>query len=529
MSPTRRTLLAGSAVLATAPLAQPAFSQVESRVLRFIPQADVTILDPMNTTATPTRNHGHMVWDTLYGLDGAMQPSPQLAAGHVVEDDGRRWTFTLRDGPTFHDGEPVRARDAVASVRKWMLRDTLGQTLSERLDEIRALDDRRFEMRLKRPFGPMLDGLAKTASYPCFVYPERHATQDPNRALTEVVGSGPYRFVPEERVSGSQLVYRRYDRYVPAPGEAVMTAGPKLATFERVEWKVIQDPATAAAALQAGEVDWWEQVAPDLRPLLTRARNVVVDLIETAGTIPSLRPNHLHPPFDDPAVRRALWASIPQAEVMTSIMGDDRSLWTDGVGAFPKGSPLENDAGLSALTAPRNIEATRRALAATGKAGAKVVVLHPTDVANNNAMTIVIVDYLRRIGFDAESAISDWGTVLQRRARKTPPDAGGWNAVIAIFNGLELMNPGNNPLLRANGDGAWFGWPRSERLESLRDAWFDAPSLDAQRTIARDIQTQFFQDVPHWPLGQYQVASAYRRGLTGIRRGFTTPLNARRG
>ena len=116
-SPTRRAVLAGAA-LAGASLARPAFSQADTRVLRFVPQADVTALDPLSTTSYAVRNHGHLCWDTLYGLDTDFRPQPQLAEGHAVEDDGRRWTFTLRDGPTFHDGEKVRAADAVASIRR---------------------------------------------------------------------------------------------------------------------------------------------------------------------------------------------------------------------------------------------------------------------------------------------------------------------------------------------------------------------------------------------------------------------------
>jgi peptide/nickel transport system substrate-binding protein len=196
----RRTILAAAAA---APLARPALAQNEAaRTLRLMPQADLSILDPLNTTAYITRNHGHMVWDTLYGVDEQMRPHPQMAAGHTVEDDGRRWTFTLREGLLFHDGERVRAQDAVVSIRRWMQRDAHGQTLATRLEEIRALDDRRFELRLRQPFALMLDALGKPSSYPCFVYPERLATQDPNRAFTEAVGSGPYRFVANERVAG---------------------------------------------------------------------------------------------------------------------------------------------------------------------------------------------------------------------------------------------------------------------------------------------------------------------------------------
>jgi peptide/nickel transport system substrate-binding protein len=530
----RRHFLAGAAAMPVAggfSFARPALAQGNAaHILRFIPQADVTILDPLATTAYPTRNHGHMCWDTLYGIDENFVPQPQLAEGHVVEDDGKRWVFTLRDGPTFHDGEKIRAADAVSSIKRWMARDTHGQTLATRLDEIRALDDRRFEIRLKRPFGLMLDSLGKASSYPCFIYPERFANIDPTKPFTEVVGSGPYRFVADERVSGSQIVYRKFEQYVPTPvGRVSMIAGPKLANFERMEWKVIPDPSTSAAAMQAGEVDWWEVVPADLRPLLVRAREVVLDLIDASGTYASLRLNHLQPPFDDPAVRRALLRAVQQSDFMAAASGEDRKLWRDNVGPFPVGSPLASDAGMEALTSPRDINAAKAAIAAAGKGSAPVVALHATDVSNQNALMSVGVDMLQKVGFKVEDATSDWGTLLQRRQNKGLPAQGGWNALVALFSGMEFNTPAGHLLLRTNGDNAWFGWPKSEKLEALRDAWFEAPSLDAHKAIARDIQVQFFQDVPYVPLGQYFVDSAYRKGLVDIRKGIPIPLNVRRG
>ena len=528
----RRTLLGTAAVLAAAPVlpAAPALAQGDAaHTLRFIPQADVTTLDPLATTSYAVRNHGHMCWDTLYGLDTGFRPQPQLAEGHEVADDGRRWRFTLRDGPLFHDGEKVRAADAVASIRRWMARDTHGQTLAARLDEIRAIDDRRFEMRLKRPFGAMLDALGKSSSYPCFVMPERFADTAAGAPITEVVGSGPYRFVADERRSGAQVVYRRFDRYSPTPvGTPGVTAGPKLARFERVEWRIIMDPATAGAALQAGEVDWWERMAPDSRPLLARRRDVVIDRVENNGTVVMLRPNHLTEPFNDPAVRRALWPAIVQEDFMAAVMGPDRALWSDNVGCFPPGSPMASDAGLDALSGPRSVERARAAIAAAGRAGARTVVLNPTDQVNNSNMTLVAEDMFRKVGLNVEDAASDWGTMLARRAKKEPLAQGGWSAVIVLFGGEDLNNPGGHPLLRANGDGAWFGWPSAPEIETLRDEWFDAPDLDAQKRIGRRIQERFFAEVPYWPVGQYFVDSAYRRGLTDIRRGMALPINVRR-
>ena len=287
----RRTLLTGLAAATALPSA-PSLAQGDAaHTLRFIPQADVTTLDPLNTTSYGVRTHGHMCWDTLYGLDERFMPQPQLCEGHVVEDDGLRWVFTLRAGIRFHDNEPIRAADAVASINRWMPRDVLGQSLAERVQEIRALDDRRFEIRLKQRFGPMLQALGKPSSYACFIFPERFARQDPARPFTEVVGSGPYRFVANERLSGARVVYQRFEGYRHNPNPPSLLGGAKLAHMERVQFNVITDPATAAAAMQSGEADWYEQVAPDLRPVLRRTRGVTVERVDFGGLLASLRFN----------------------------------------------------------------------------------------------------------------------------------------------------------------------------------------------------------------------------------------------
>jgi peptide/nickel transport system substrate-binding protein len=526
----RRFLAGGAALAASGSLARPALAAGDAaHVLRFIPGADVTILDPLATTAYPTRNHGHMCWDTLYGLDEHFVPQPQLAAGHIVEDEGRLWTFTLRQPLFFHDGERIRASDAVASIRRWLPRDTHGQTLAGRIDEIRVLDDQRFTIRLKRPFGLMLEALGKVSGYPCFIYPERFARLDPGQPFTEIVGSGPYRFVTDERVSGAQTVYRRFDKYSPTPVAAPsLLAGPKLASFERVEWRVINDPTTAAAAMQTGEVDWWDSVQPDLAPVLKRARDVRLDRIDTSGTYVSLRFNQLTGPFDDPAVRRAMLKAVSQADFMAAAAGDEAN-WRANVGAFPVDSPLASDEGMGVLTGPRDIAGAKAAIAAAGKGGAKLVALHATDIANQDALMSVAVELFNKVGFDTVDAASDWGSVLQRRGNRRPLDQGGWSALTVLLSGLEMNTPAGHLLMRGNGTDAWFGWPTAPKLEALRDAWFDAPDAAAQRTIGRQIQAQLFEDVPYIPLGQYYVDSALRKDLVDVRRGFPLPLNVRRG
>ncbi len=304
----RRTFVAASA----AALALPAVVRAQAnQVLRFIPNADLAVLDPIWTTAYPTRNHGYLVFDTLYGQagpEGGFAASPQMVAGHGVEDEGRTWRLTLRDGLRFHDGEPVLARDCVASIRRWGARNSLGQTLMQRTDELSAPDDRTIRFRLKRPFPLLLDALGKAAPNMCAIMPERLASTDPYKPVTEMVGSGPYRFKADERMQGALFVYERFHGYTPREGGGLpeWTTGPKVAHFERIEWHVIPDAATAAAAVQSGEVDGWERPTGDLLPVLAADRKLKLELVYETGGCMLLRPNHLFPPFDNPGVRRAL-------------------------------------------------------------------------------------------------------------------------------------------------------------------------------------------------------------------------------
>ncbi len=312
----RREFLAGSATT----LALPAIARAQgSRVLKFIPQSDLTVLDPVWTTAYVTRNHAFMVFDTLYGQDSTYKASPQMVAGHVVENDGRLWKLTLRDGLKWHDGERVLARDCVASVQRWGKRDAFGQALLAATDAVSAPDDKTIQFRLKKPFPLLPDALGKSPSLMCAMMPERLAMTDAFTQVAEIVGSGPYRFVASERVPGARVVYQRFADYVPRSGGSPdWTAGPKVVNFDRVEWTTIPDASTAASALRNGEQDWWDYATADLLPMLRGAKNLKVAVQDPSGQCAMMRFNFLQPPFDNAAIRRALLGAVSQADVMSS-------------------------------------------------------------------------------------------------------------------------------------------------------------------------------------------------------------------
>jgi peptide/nickel transport system substrate-binding protein len=526
MTTRRRTLLAGAA----AALAMPAIARGQSaRVLKIVPQADLGVLDPVWTTTYQTRDHGFMVFDTLFGLDDAFAAQPQMAEGAVTEDDGKTWRITLRPGLMFHDGSKVLARDAAASVRRWGARDAFGQALMAATNEVAARDDRTLVFRLKENFPLLPDALAKTPPSMCPIMPERLAVTDPFKQVTEMVGSGPFRYIANERVPGARVVYERFAGYVPRPsGTPQGTAGPKVVNFDRVEWQLIPDGGTVAAALQRGEVDWWLTPDADLLPPLRRDAGLKVENTVRTGLVATMRFNQLTKPFDNPATRRALIGAVAQADYMQGMVGTDPSLWHDGTGYFCPGTPMASDAGMAALTGPRDVAKVKADLAKAGYAGEKIVLLAPTDIASAKALADISADLLKRLGMNVDYQAMDWATLVQRRAKTDPVEQGGWSLFHTSWNGLDMLTPAGHVFLRGNGRAAAPGWPTSPRIEALRDAWFKAPDLATQKDICAQIQLQAFVDVPYIPLGQYFAPTAYRANLTGVLAGTPVFWNIRR-
>ncbi len=358
--------------------------------------------------------------------------------------------------------------------------------------------------------------------------PERLARTDPFKQITEMVGSGPYRFKPDERMLGARVVYERNAAYQPrSDGVAEWTAGPKVAYFDRVEWTVIPDEATAAGALQRREADWWEYPSIDLLPLLARDPAIRISLPDRTGTVCVARINHLQPPFDNPAIRRALLGAVAQADFMTAVAGTDARMWRDGVGMFCPGTPMASDVGLDVLTRPRDLPGVRRAVAAAGYHGEKATILSATDFPFRKALADVGADMMQQAGLAVDDQSVDWGTLVQRREKQGPPAEGGWSMIVTNLSGLDVSNPAGHAY-RANGAKAWFGWPTSARLEALRQDWLDAPAVEAQQAICRDIQAQSWVDVPQIPVGQYFQPTAASTTLTGMLDGFAMFWNIRR-
>jgi peptide/nickel transport system substrate-binding protein len=510
----RRTFL-GAAVASALPL--PALGQPErARVMTFLPHANLSSLDPIWTTALVTSNHGYYVFDTLFGVDSRLRPHPQMAEGYTTSDDGRTWLIRLRDGLRFHDGEPVRAVDCVASLRRWAARDTFGRTLADAVDAWESADDRTVRIRLKRPFPPVIDALAKPASNVPFIMPERLAATDPNSQVSEMVGSGPYRFIANEYVSGSRVAYEKFPGYVPRQETPNWTTGGKVAHFDRIVWQIIPDSATAAAALQAGEVDWVDQVLPDLVPSLRRSRNVAIGNGNPAGHLAAMRFNHTQVPFNNRKLRQAVLRAVNQADYMATVTANDESAYRVCHSFFPCGTPYGTPPAPDPMVERPSLDRLKQLVRESGYAGEKIVILSPSDFATIAPFGQVGAALFRDLGMNIELVETDWGAMIQRRANRGPVDQGGWSVFHTWWTGEALVNPAMNAIIRGQGAEGWAGWYQSARMEELNSRWLQEPTEQGRAAVAAEMQSLAFEEVPSVPLGLFFIRTAYRQTLTGM-------------
>ncbi|HWX47754.1 MAG TPA: ABC transporter substrate-binding protein [Roseomonas sp.] len=506
----RRLLMLAFAALAA--VAAPAAAQ-DRGTLRVAVHANLQILDPVWTTGLITLRHGYLIYDTLYGMNSKFEPRPQMVDRHTVSDDKLLWTFTLRDGLAFHDGQPVRAADVVASLRRWMQRDPMGQRLAQFTAALEAVDDRTFSIKLKERYGLVLETLAKGTG--TFIMPERIASTPANTQITDTVGSGPFIFERDEWRPGSLVAYRRNPAYKPREEPADFLSGGKRALVDRVEWRYIPDQNTALAALNAGEIDYYEAPPLDFIPLLERNPNIKLEIIDPLGTQLLVRANWLYPPFNDVRARQALALLAKQEDYMRVVVGNPR-LYTAWCGAFFQcGSGNETDVGSEPYRQP-DLARAKELLKEAGYKGEPIVVLQPSDRPQYNAATMVLIQGLRRAGVTVDVQAMDWSTLLSRRARKDPPGSGGYHLFITGQGGPDTANPSANTWFNSRCERANPGWACDKELDAMVADWARESDPEERRPLLEKLHRRAWETFPYLTIGQFTQPIAVRKNIHGV-------------
>ena len=501
----------GSSVLQVPPAHGQA--QAPANVLRVVPHADLTLLDPVWAPIVITRQYGLMVFEQLFAWDSKLESKPQMVESWTTSPDGLVWRFLLRDGLRFHDGSPVSSADAVASLKRWMGRDLVGTKLASYASGVEAIDDKTFEIRLNKPFPAMLFALGSGVAMIPVIMRAKDIEADPTKPITTAIGSGPFRFNHAARISGALTVFDRNNDYVPRKETPDGLAGARLVKVDRVEWKVIPDASTAAAALQAGEVDMWEQPALDLLLLLERNRNIKLQKLTEMSNTALLRPNSLHPPFNNPKARLALAYIVNQRDVMAAGFGDEK-YWKACNSFYVCGGPYGTTVGAENLGP--DLEKAKQLLAEAGYKGEKLTYIATTEIGWIGRQAEVMADAMRKAGMNIDLVIADWGTTAGRQSNKGTPAQGGWHLLNTGSSGPTMHHPLTNIGTNMACDGRNFaGWPCDEEAERLRQAFLDAS--DAERPTALDrLHRRLAETQPYRVLGQYDQPVAMRSNVNGM-------------
>jgi peptide/nickel transport system substrate-binding protein len=494
-----------------------------AKTLTAVMHSNLRVIDPLFTTAYITRDHGYMVYDTLLATDETFKIRPQMA-DWTVSPDGLVYTFTLRDGLKWHDGTPVTAEDCVASLKRWGARDGMGQKLLEYTASLEATDPKTITLKLKQPYGLVLESLGKPSSLVPFMMPKRLAETPVDKPIPEQIGSGPFKFVQSEFQPGVKAVYEKNTAYVPRNEPPSWAAGGKVVKVDRVEWLAIPDPQTAVNALQSGELDFMEQPPFELLPVLAADASLEVKQLDPLGFQTLGRMNFLYPPFDNVKIRRAAFLALNQKDVLDALVGDPAYYRICGA-IFGCGTPMATEEGADSLTKGNGLEEAKRLLAESGYDGTPIALMAATDVVSLKAQPIVAAELLRKAGFKVDVQASDWQTIVTRRASQKSPKDGGWNMFFTNWVGADILNPVAHVTLNGKGrNGGWFGWPEDSKMEELRDAYARAGSLGEQKKIAAEVQARAFEQVTYIPLGQFKSPSVWRKTIKGVLPGASVPV-----
>jgi peptide/nickel transport system substrate-binding protein len=495
-------------------LALPCGTASAQVTLKAVMHSDLKIVDPIWTTAYITRNHGYMVYDTLFAMDEKGEIKPQMVEKYDESADKLTYTFTLRDGLLWHDGKPVTAEDCIASIKRWGAKDALGQKLMTFVDSMTASGEKSFTIKLKEPTGLLIFGLGKPSSVVPFMMPKRIAETDPNTQISEFIGSGPFVFKTDEWKPGDKTVYVKFDKYKPRAEPASGLSGGKVVKVDRVEWRAISDHQQAINALLAGEIDYMEAPTHDLLPLVKDNADIKLWDWNPLGNQYTFRPNHLHKPFDNPKVRQALWYAFNQKDFLEAVIGNPQ-YYKVCKSMFVCGTALASDKGMQGLL-ESNFQKARDLLKEANYDGTPVVLMHSTDLYVLTNLAPVAKSLMERAGFKVDMQSMDWQTVVARRAKKEAPGQGGWNAFLTSWVSADILNPVMTGFINAGCDKAMFGWPCDQEMEKLRDQFARETDPAKQKAIAEAVQVRNTEITTHLFLGQWYQPGAGRKNVTGI-------------
>ena len=454
--------------------------------LRVVAQGSFSSLDPLPLPAVISVHTSVHVYEHLFAWDFNLNPQPQLVDTWGISGDNMTYTFTLRDGITFHNGDPVTSDDVIASINRWLPAPSVKNTAGF-ISEAVKVDDLTFVINLNEPFGGLVIGLGTSPHLSPQIWPEDIANSAPfSEPITEWIGTGPYEFETWE--PGNKLSIVRYDGFISRPEPENFLAGGKRAYLDRIEWVEIPNDETKYAGLETGQWDIVDGISLDFASRI-RDNNDIGLVVTKPGNQSEVWAKGSFAPTDNKLVRQAILAAV-DAESMMASLGDPE-LWILCSSVFFCGTPWESTVS-EELYNQNNPERAAELLDQAGYAGETIVILNSSDHPQLNPLGIVLKPSLEAAGMTVEMPGMDLATVISRLG------ANDWNLFTNFCPASTCAQPDISPVNNLS-ETLW-GWPGYPDLVA---EFIRAPNLDAKKAVVDRMQAAAYEDAYNIVLGQF--------------------------
>ena len=494
---TSRAAIAALAVLLLT--AGPVAAQETPRaggVLKVAMIGEPPTLDAHLTTAVITYNIMWHVYETLYTLDRNFEPAPMLAESHVVSDEGRRYTITLRRGVKFHNGKELTSADVVASLTRWGRLHTSGKAIWKYVEALEARDPYTVVFHLKAPTGSLLYAVASTYAA---IYPKEVVDAAGDSPVKTLIGTGPFRFV--EHKPDRHIRLARFKEYAARAEPPNGFGGKRTAWVDEIYFLPTPDLAVRAAGLETGEYHFADQIKQDQYERLSKIPALELSIVKF-GFWPDAVLNHKQGPMTNKKLRQAMLAALDPEPILAAAIGNKEFYRLDGA-VFQKELPWHTTAGLEGYN-QKNKDKARRLLKEAGYAGQPVRWLTTQEYDYMYKSALVARQQLEEVGFKIDLQVVDWATLVQRRAK---PE---------LFDVFSTGHPvGFDPALSTPLQCDWPGWWCHEEKERLMAELTRETDPKKRKAIIERIQVVFYEDVGRIKFGDVFLFRAARKELRG--------------
>jgi peptide/nickel transport system substrate-binding protein len=457
-------------------------------------------LDPLFGAQTNTIHLSTHIYEPLLGWDSTYNSQPQMVKEWDVSGDGLTYTFTLRDGLSFHNGKKTTSDDIIASLDRWLAAPE-GSTGRVFIDDLVNVGALAFEVKLKEPFGGLPGVLGMSPGGSPYIWPKEAIEDTPYTealGLEGWIGTGPYKVA--DWVKGDRLIAERFEDYQSRDEGYDFLAGGKKAYLDEIVWLEIPDDETKVAGLATGQWDVVINLGFDFFSRLEKDTEIRT-LVTKPGSQAQLLFNSNVPPADNVKFRQAIQAVVDHDAMMASL-GDNR-LWMLCPAILFCGSPLETDVS-SEFYNQKAPEKAKALLEEAGYDGEPVTILTAIDTAQIYPLGLVLKPTLESIGINVDMPAQDFATMVTRLGNKD------WHILTGFCESWYC----GEPLLSTRiGGSSTFGIPG---YPDLQRGFALAESPEERLSLAEEAQIRMRQDVWYIPLGQWFELHASRKWVKNL-------------